>query len=133
MYRKICIYAAASLMIFVGLLRGLGGFLSLTNGIETVSENIVSWKTTVAGSGLLLVALLLIISACLLFIKRNKTAWILSWISICLFIIGGLVNGFLLFGKPQIDGQIINWSICILTSLLLLFGKKAIKEKEFSI
>jgi hypothetical protein len=120
-------------MIFVGLLRGLGGFLSLTNGIETVSENIVSWKTTVAGSGLILVALLLIVSACLLFIKRNKTAWIVSWISIGLFIIGGLVNGFLLFGKPQIDGQIINWSICILTSLLLLFGKKAIKEKKFSI
>ena len=127
MNRKIYLYMAGSLMIIVGLLRGFGGFLSLTNGVETVNENTVTWKTTVAGSGLLLVALLLIVSACLLFIKRNKTAWIVSWISICLFIIGGLVNGFLLFGKPQIDGQIINWSICVLTGSLLLFGKKAIK------
>ena len=127
MHRKICLYVAGALMIFVGLLRGLGGFLSLTNRIETVSENAMAWKTTVAGSSLLLVALLLIVSACLLLIKRNKTAWIISWISICLFIIGGLVNGFLLFGKPQIDGQIINWSVCILTGLLLLFGKKTIK------
>jgi hypothetical protein len=99
MRRKICLYVAGSLMILVGLLRGLGGLLSLTNGIETVSENTVTWKTTVTGSGLLLVALLLIVSTCLLFIKRNKMAWMVSWISICLFIIGGLVNGFLLFGK----------------------------------
>jgi len=116
-------------MTLIGLLRGLGGLLSLTKGIEAVvSTNIETWKTTVASSGLLIVALLLIVSACLLFVKRNKTAWILSWISIGLFIIGGLVNGFLLFGKPQIDGQIINWSVSILTVLLLLFGEKSLKK-----
>jgi K+-transporting ATPase A subunit len=128
MRNKIYLYVVGSLMIIVGLLRGIGGLFSLTDGIETVSENTVPWKTTVAGIDLLLVALALIVSAGLLFIKRNKTAWTVSWISLCLFIIGGLVNGFLLFGKPQIDGQIINWSICILTGLLLLFGKKALNK-----
>jgi hypothetical protein len=127
MRNKICLYVAGSLMILVGLSRGIGGLFALTNGVEKIIENTVSWKTTVAGIDLLLVTLLLFVSACLLFIKRNKTAWTFSWISICLFVVGGLVNGFLLFGKPQIDGQIINCSICILTVLLLLNEKKAIR------
>jgi len=118
-------------MFFIGILRGLGGLFSLTKGMETVvSENIVSWKTTAASASLFTVALLLIVSACLLFVRRDKAAWISSWISIGLFIIGGLFNGFLLFGKPQIDGQIINWSVSILIGLFLLFGKNSLKEKE---
>ena len=116
-------------MLLIGLLRGFGGFFSLTKGVESVvGSTIASWKTTVASTDLLIVALLLIVSACLLFVKRNKTAWILGWISIGLFIIGGFVNGFLLFGKPQIDGQIVNWSAGILIGLLLLFGKKGLKK-----
>jgi uncharacterized membrane protein YfcA len=112
-------------MLVVGLLRGIGGLFSLTKGVETVvNPNIAAWKTTVASTGLLAVALFLIVSACLLFVRRNKTAWILSWISVGLFIIGGVVNGFLLFGKPQIDGQIINWSVSILIGLFLLLGRK---------
>jgi hypothetical protein len=125
MSKKICLYVAGSLMFLIGLLRGSGGVFSLTKGIETVvSADIVSWKTTVASANLLALALFLIVSACLLFVRRNKTAWILSWISIGLFIIGGFVNGFLLFGKPQIDGQIINLSVCILIGLFLLIGRK---------
>jgi hypothetical protein len=131
MNRKIFLYVAGSLMFFIGLLRGLGGLFSLTKGMETiVNVNIASWKTTVASADLFTVALLLIVSACLLFVRRNKAAWIFSWISIGLFIIGGLVNGFLLFGKPQIDGQIVNWSVSILIGLFLLFGKNSLKEKE---
>ena len=130
MSRKICLYVAGVLMVLIGLLRGLGGVLSLTGGIETaVGTDFLSWKTIVAGLGLLIVALLLIIAACLLFFKRNKLAWNISWVSIILFIIGGLVNGFLLFGKPQIDGQIVNWSVSIFICLFLLTGKKALKEK----
>ena len=133
MNRKICLYVAGFLMFLVGLLRGLGGLFSLTKEIETVvNANIASWKTTVAGTSLLTVALLLIVSACLLFVRRNKAAWIFSWISVGLFIIGGFVNGFLLFGKPQIDGQIVNWSVSIIIGLLLLFGKKDLKGNEFS-
>ena len=125
MNRKICLNVAGFLMLVVGLLRGIGGLFSLTKGVETVvSTNIAAWKTTVASTGLLAVALFLIVSACLLFVRRNKTAWILSWISVGLFIIGGVVNGFLLFGKPQIDGQIINWSVSILIGLFLLLGRK---------
>jgi len=116
-------------MFLVGLLRGIGGLFSLTKGVETVvSVNILSWKTTLASISLLTVALLLISSACLLFVKRNKATWIFSWISICLFIIGGFVNGFLLFGKPQIDGQIVNWSVSILIGLFLMLGKNNLKD-----
>ena len=116
-------------MFLVGLIRGIGGFFTLTKGIETVvSKNIESWKITAASISLLTVAILLISSACLLIIKRNKTAWMFSWISVCLFIIGGLINGFLLFGKPQIDGQIVNWGISILIGLFLISGKKSLKN-----
>ena len=133
MSRKICLYVAGSLMALIGLLRGFGGFISLTKEVETLaSANIAFWKTIVASTGLLTVALLLIVSACLLFVRRNKTAWILSWVSIGLFIIGGFVNGFLLFGKPQIDGQIVNWSVSILIGLFLLLGKRDLKEKDSS-
>ena len=115
-------------MFLIGLLRGFGGVFSLTKGIETVtSTNIAPWKTTIASTGLLAVALFLITSACLLFVRKDKTAWVFSWISVGLFLIGGFVNGFLLFGKPHIDGQIINWSVSILIAIFLLLGKKNLK------
>lgn len=127
--KKNYLYIAASLMFIIAILRGLGGLLLLKGADTLAGENIDSWKASVGGVDLLIVALLLIISSCLLIFKRNKTAWILSWVSLCLFIIGGIVNGFLLFGKPQIDGQIVNWSISILAGVFLALGKKDLAEK----
>ena len=127
--KKNYLYIAASLMFIIAILRGLGGLLLLKGADTLAGEKIDLWKSTVGGVDLLIVALLLILSSCLLIFKRNKTAWILSWVSLCLFIIGGIVNGFLLFGKPQIDGQIVNWSISILAGVFLALGKKDLAEK----
>jgi uncharacterized membrane protein YfcA len=127
--KKNCLYTASSLMILVGLLRGFGGLFLFTGGVETTAVNTAPWKMTAASISLLTVALLLIVSACLLLVKKNKTMWILCWISVCLFIIGGLVNGFLLFGSPQAGGQIINCSVSAVICLLLWLGRNFKNEK----
>lgn len=81
-----------------------------------------------AAYSLLIVCLLLILSGLALTIRRIRAIWLLSWISVLLFLIGGAVNGFLLFGHPLGSGQLINLAISCVIGVCLFIGKERIRK-----
>ena len=101
----------------VGLLTGIGrgiGGLTLLSGTSL---------ELILGIGLILIAILLIVSAIGLIIKqtRGRKKWLTA--GIILFWIDGIVNGFLLYGSPQITGQIINLTIVLVVLGCLWLGR----------
>ncbi|MDE6269968.1 MAG: hypothetical protein K2M12_03820 [Muribaculaceae bacterium] len=114
----ICI-AGAALGLLTGVGRGIGG-LTLLSGNQT--EMIV-------GIGLISVALLLVATSVALFAKQNlkRKQWLSA--GIILFWIDGIVNGFVLFGAPQLSGQIINLVIVALVLTCLWYRKNGTKER----
>ncbi len=130
--KKTWLVIASILMILVGILRGYGGFLliirgkMLTTGLEiSASGN----QTIIAGSGLIIVLILFLISAFFLLKDQSKTGWNTGWFAITFFILDGLLNGYLLFGAPRIQGQLINVIAGILIGISLILGRKALKNR----
>lgn len=67
-------------------------------------------------------------SAYMLLRHRNYFGWKLSWLSIGIFLVGGIVNGYLMFDNPFVQDQIINFSTSILVGLSLILGKRALNQ-----
>lgn len=131
--KKYWLTVASFLMIIVGLLRGMGGATLLANGDKLQLEAPVTASAAelkIAAYSLLAVCCLLVVSAVCLTIRRSVKNYAFCWISLLLFLAGGMINGFLLFGHPLGTGQLINWGICLLTGLFLVLGKEAIKPKN---
>ena len=98
MKRDLICTIGAIVGLLTGLGRGIGG-LTLLSG---------SSLDFMLGIGLILIAVLLVVSAIGLIIKqdRGRKKWLTA--GIILFWIDGVINGFMLYGSPQIAGQIIN-------------------------
>lgn len=133
MKRKILLIIASILMIVIGLLRGFGGialFLK-SSGLETNIPIIANdMQIKLVSSGLLLVCVLLIYSAINLLRKYSLKSWNLCIIALLLFLSGGVLNGFLLFGHPIDKGQVINIVAVIIVSIFLFTGKPAITNRS---
>ncbi|MDD4698236.1 MAG: hypothetical protein PHR52_11955, partial [Fermentimonas sp.] len=71
---------------------------------------------------------LFIIAPSKLFKHKSRSGWNLSWIGIAVFLVGRLVNGYLMFGNPFVEDQIINFCASILVAISLLLGKKALNR-----
>jgi len=128
--KKTYLVIASILMIIVGIFRGIGGLLLIIHGnnVNTGLEiSASSNQTTILGIVLIIVLILFLLSGFFLLKDQSKTSWNLSWIAIIFFILGGLLNGFILFGAPKIQGQIINIIVSILIGTNLILGKKALK------
>lgn len=97
------------LAALVGIVRGIDG-LSLVIDSENTS-------TLLVGIGLLIVAVLLLISGILYAVKRSLSRRRSLTIVTILFWIDGIINGFILFGSPQLSGQIINIAVLILACI----------------
>ena len=117
---------ASILMILVGFLRGFGGLLLILHGNNVNAGNAISASQTqshLLGIGLIIVFILFITSAYLLLRQKIKIGWILSWIAIVVFLLGGVINGIVLFGAPKIQGQIFNLTASILIAFNLIQSK----------
>ena len=129
MKRKVLLIIASILMIVIGVLRGFGGMALLLKGnnLETNSPIIAGeLQIKLVSSGLLLVCILLIYSAINLLRKYSRKSWNLCFIAMLLFLLGGVLNGFLLFGQPIDQGQIINIGAVLIISIFLFTGKPAL-------
>ena len=129
--RKYASRIAAFLMILLGLVRGFGGMLLLGGSEDldlgmpiTASEGTLA----LAGYSLVVVCLLLVIAGIVLTIRHDRLSWMISWIGLGLFLVGGLMNGFLLFGSPQLSGQVVNLLVSGLIAGCLLWSKKALRK-----
>ncbi len=100
----------AVLAYIVGIARIAGGIISISSSISA-TENWV-------GIVLIAVGLFILLSTSMLLIKRTMFWFMMVALSVILFWLDGLVNGFLLYGHPQMSGQIIN--ICCVMAILML-------------
>lgn len=131
MNKKAFLIIAAVLMTLVGLLRGVGGAILLFQGNKVAVEPPIMSSDMVArlcGVGLLLVMTLLLVASYKLLKHKSRSGWNLSWIGIAVFLIGGIINGYLMFGNPFVEDQIINFSASLLVAASLLLGKKTVKR-----
>lgn len=129
--KKYALTIASFLMIIVGLLRGMGGLALLSEGKDLdLGYSVIAspHEMDAAAYSLLVVCFLLILSGLALTVRRRRATWILSWVSVVLFLIGGAVNGFLLFGHPLGSGQLINLAISGVIGACLFIGKERIRK-----
>jgi len=133
MKKKILLIIASILMIVIGLLRGFGGIALFIKGsglktnIPIIANNL---QIKLVSSGLLLVCVLLIYSAVNQLRKYSLKSWNLCFLALLLFLLGGVLNGFLLFGHPIDKGQVINIVAVLIVSAFMLVGKPAIADRS---
>jgi len=123
---KVWIICASVLMIVVALARGSGGITLLLKGSNIgLDRPIMASNTeiTFIGMGLILIAILFIISAVGILMKKYLF-WKVGIFTAILFVIDGAINGTLLFGHPLETGTIINIIAAILIIGSLISGKK---------
>ena len=105
--RSIC---GSVLAFIVGIARIAGGVISISSSTSATE----TW----VGVVLIAVGLFICLSMTMLLIKRSMSWFMMLALSVILFWLDGLVNGFLLYGHPQMSGQIIN--ICCVMAILML-------------
>ena len=98
------------LAVIVGIARIVGGIIS----ISSAASHTETW----VGIGLIAVGLFILFSITMLLIKRSMFWLTMVSLSVILFLFDGLINGFLLFGHPQMSGQIIN--LCCVMVIIML-------------
>jgi len=126
MKKRYQVTASSLLMIIIGLLRSFGGISLLKQGnqIDTKVPIIASsGQLNGVGTGLLIVGILLIVAAVYFWSSLTRRSWFICWIALTVFLLNGLVNGFVLFGHPLAQGQIINWGAAIIIGFLLYHNR----------
>lgn len=129
--KKYWLTIASFLMVLTGLLRGIGGLALLSEGKNLELDLPVvatPEQMKMAAYSLLGVCFLLILSGLSLTIRRVQLNWVLSWISVILFLTGGILNGFVLFGHPLANGQLINFGISAVIAIGLILGKGSLRQ-----
>ncbi|MDE5997747.1 MAG: hypothetical protein K2G77_06015 [Muribaculaceae bacterium] len=100
----------AVLAYIVGIARVAGGIISISSGVSATETGV--------GAVLITVGLFICLSITMLLVKKSMFWFMMLALSVILFWLDGLVNGFLLYGSPRMSGQIIN--ICCVMAILML-------------
>lgn len=98
------------LAVIVGLARIIGGVYSISTSRFPIE--------TLVGVGLIAIGLYIIVSITVLLMKKSLFWLRMLYVSVFLFWVDGIANGFLLYGSPQISGQIIN--LCCVMAIMML-------------
>jgi hypothetical protein len=136
MNRKYGLISAAILLIILGLLRGSGGMFLLIRRAQLHTDNPIvasNFQIILVGIGLLIVGVLFILAAINLIRNYSHRSWLFSWIVLFISFLDGLINGYLLFGKPLDQGQRINIIAVIVVGIFLFLGKPALKSEQESV
>ena len=129
--KRTFIIIASVVMLLIGILRGKGGILLLINGNQVALDPPIMAGSLVArccGAGLIAVLVVFVVSAFKLLKHNSLSGWNLSWIGMVIFLLGGLLNGFLLFGNPFVQDQVINFGASAIILLCLLAGRPAVSR-----
>jgi len=121
---------AGVLMILLGLARTAGGVVLLSQG-AAADPNIRASDSTCAAVGGFLLALGagLIVSAVGV-LRGRRRAWLLGIIFTVAFVVDGMVNGYLLYGRPGDQGTIVNVIAATLILICLFVGARAFEGGE---
>lgn len=116
--KPISVLAASLLMIILGLARGSGGVILLLEGRNVLPHALVKDSTiTLLAVWLLLIVVMELVSAIGIYLLK-RVYWIIGIITSALFVINGMVNGYLLSGQPGDMGTTVN---VVFAALIILF------------
>jgi hypothetical protein len=119
---------AAALMLLLGAVRGFGGILLLFRGPDLDPDILAGpIAARVIGVGLIVVAALEIVASIGAF-RRRRAAWRLGIAATLLFVVDGLVNGAVLYGRPGDAGTTVNVVAAVLILGTLLAGRRALAD-----
>lgn len=109
------------LALFIGIARAFGGFTLLFSHANPTEAGVAT-GLVIVGAWLIIVAITFLINMSQ---KTQKPQMFIKALSIGMaaFWIDGVINGFLLYGAPQLSGQIINTSLLIIV-LACLWAKR---------
>lgn len=127
---RVCLLVAAVLLALLALARGAGGVVLLLQGGAAVPDARASAGEVVAiGCGLLVVTALGLAAAWQLARRRPRSPR-LAFAALAAFVIGGLINGALLFGRPTDRGTIANLIAAAIIGAIVWAGKAAARRDD---
>ncbi len=101
-------WIAALLLILLATARGAGGVFLIRGGARVAgAEARPDAPALLIGAGLLLAAFLCAAGGVLLVVRSRAARWV-AGVGLATFVLGGIVNGFLLYGRPRPAGLIGN-------------------------
>ena len=123
---RVFLISGGILMALLGLLRGAGGVALLARG-AAADERIHASGATVLAAGLTLVVLgLALVGAAVGVLRRNRLAWLAGVLLTLAFVMGGVLNGMALYGKPGAGGTVANVAAAALIIGCLWLGRGAL-------
>ncbi len=123
---------AAGLLFLLALVRGIGGLLLIINGQGVLTEaKAPDYVMRAMGAGLVLVACLAATAGVLL-LRHKPFGFTLALGALLAFVLGGLVNGALLFGRPRLAGTAANTAVALIILACVSAGRGAIATHESS-
>ncbi len=100
-----------AITLLIAAARGAGGLILLTDYSDS--------NKLVAGIILAVVSMWLFIASIMFLTTRSNTSRYGLIGGVVAFWIGGIINGFLLFGCPQSSGQTINLAVAVIAVIFL--------------
>lgn len=123
---RVAAVVGSVLIILVGLARGFGGVVLLSpNGRVMTETEAGPGQPPLLGAGLLVVAALSVCSGVLVLLKRPSGVSV-GLIAMAAFVLGGLINGTLLFGSPRLVGLAGNVVIAAVICTLLVRSRASV-------
>jgi len=121
------LYIGSIGLILLGIARGTGGIILLSQGSTTL-DTITATPQTVAviGWGLVIIGLMALMAG-IGILRKNRLALWIGIVTLTLFVSDGIMNGFLLFGRPSTGGTIVNIAVAGLLFLSLWNGREALQ------
>lgn len=120
--------AGGVLMVLLGLARGAGGVaLVARGGAVDPKIHAVGAAVAAAGASLLLLGLLLVVTGVGV-VMRRRASWVLGALATVAFVLGGAVNGTVLYGRPAAAGTAINLAAAAAIIACLLAGRGALGD-----
>lgn len=127
---RLMLTIGAVLLALLALARAAGGVATLATSGGTVTGTAPDRGALLAvGAGLLAVGALGIVAAVLL-VLRHPRAWTLTALALAAFVLGGAINGTVLFGAPTVAGTIGNLTVAVVIATCVLAGRRALNQSE---
>jgi hypothetical protein len=124
---SVALRTGALLLLVLGLARAAGGVVLVVSGGSAVESQRVGLETARAlGAGLILVGAVAVVAS-LGVMRCRAWGWGLGILALVLFVADGLLNGYLLFGRPGDRGTIVNVAAAALILTFLLRGRSALE------
>ena len=122
--------AAGALMVLVGLARGAGGVALLARGGAADPAIKAGGAAVVAAAMSLLLLGALLVAAGVGVLRRKRAAWVIGAVGTVAFVLGGAVNGTVLYGRPGGGGTALNVLAAAAIIGGLLAGRSALADPD---